>query len=375
MHSQPDEFNSPDTDSPRSCILFQPPNHVGLGHISRLAAIALCVREICPGINVLFAVEGDGHGLLDALGLPYLSIPSAHALFKSSAWNSWTQAERRSLALEISRAILVTLSPRLLVFDCFPYLSMARAAIQVGVPMVLCLREMKDTAGHLSIMSELAPHFAAVLAPHDPQAIDAPEPWRSKMHFVGRIARPPQHSPAGNTQGRIVVTGGGGGGRRMVNFYNLVLEALAQARREDPHLECMLVTGPLFTDWRELRCVDGIKILPFVADMPELFASADLVISSAGYNTAAEVESAGVRAIFVPAPRSHDDQQARAERQARENPHLHVFRGKTATEMLALIHQCLGGSPPPRGAPPVGGYRAAQLLIDWLHAGLRRDPR
>src|SRR5712692_8568803 len=123
--------------SARPCILFQPPNRIGLGHINRLAAIALCVREVASDIRVPFAVEGYSHQLLEALGLPYLSIPSAHTLFKSDSWNCWSQAERQGLALEISRAILARLAPGLLVFDCFPYVAIATAAIQTGVPMVL----------------------------------------------------------------------------------------------------------------------------------------------------------------------------------------------------------------------------------------------
>ena len=72
------------------CILFQPPNHVGLGHISRLAAIALCIRKQEPSIRVQFAVEGGSHQLLESLGLPFISIPSAHVLYKTSDWSEWS---------------------------------------------------------------------------------------------------------------------------------------------------------------------------------------------------------------------------------------------------------------------------------------------
>ena len=105
-----------------------------------------------------------------------------------------------------------------------------------------------------------------------------------------------------------------------------------------------------------------------VGELPGLLASADLAISSTGYNTAAEVETAGVRAIFVPAPRSHDDQYARAERRARQHSHFRVFRGATTSALAALMHESLASPPPRRAAPPDGGYRAAQFLIDLLHA-------
>src|SRR2546423_5965775 len=148
------------------CILFQPPNHVGLGHISRLAAIALHVRQIAPAVRVPFAVEGSSHQLLESLGLPFLPLPSGHDLFKTECWQPWSREERTGLALDLSRTILERLAPQVVVFDCFPFPAMAAAARERRVHMVLCLREMKDLASHLETLRGLEPHIEALLIPH-----------------------------------------------------------------------------------------------------------------------------------------------------------------------------------------------------------------
>lgn len=69
-------------------VLFQPPNHVGLGHINRLSAIALALQEMHPSVRSVFVVEGSGHVLLDALNLPFVPLPSDHALFETEHWSA-----------------------------------------------------------------------------------------------------------------------------------------------------------------------------------------------------------------------------------------------------------------------------------------------
>jgi hypothetical protein len=46
------------SDRPVPTILFQPPNRIGLGHMSRLIAIALAVRQTAPGTRTPFVIEG-----------------------------------------------------------------------------------------------------------------------------------------------------------------------------------------------------------------------------------------------------------------------------------------------------------------------------
>ncbi len=56
--------------------------------------------------------------------------------------------------------------------------------------------------------------------------------------------------------------------------------------------------------------MDG-QVSAFIDQMPEVFASADLLLCRAGASTVAEVTAAGKPALFVPFPRAADDHQLR----------------------------------------------------------------
>lgn len=56
--------------------------------------------------------------------------------------------------------------------------------------------------------------------------------------------------------------------------------------------------------------LDG-EIVPFIANMPEAFAAADLIVCRSGAGTVSELAAAGRPAILVPFPFAADDHQAR----------------------------------------------------------------
>src|SRR3981189_543763 len=108
------------TDSPTSSqltVLFQPLNHIGLGHINRLSAIALALRQKDPLIRAPFVVEGAAQALLDVLVLPHIPLPSDHAMHDTEGWAAWSRGERSTLSLEISRVIVKSVQPQVIVFD------------------------------------------------------------------------------------------------------------------------------------------------------------------------------------------------------------------------------------------------------------------
>lgn len=355
-------------------ILFQPPNRLGLGHISRLSAIALTIRELDQSIRVPFAVEGAGHVLLDSLKLPYVPLPGTHDLYKSGRWDEWSHNDRSGLNAEVSRAIMGKLAPQAVVFDCLPSLAMAAAAVEKRIPIILCMREMRDVRSYIHRLSWFPKHVEAVIVPHETGACEVPDEFIGKTIFVGRIARTPRTPDRTSDleRRRVIITGGGGGDGVVTGFYNLALEALAEACRQDPRIDAQLIAGPLFEDWANLRLVAGVRLLPYVPDLPTLLASSDLIICQAGYNTIAEVQQSGTPAICIPAPRVYDDQDERAQKLARESSHFRVMNPSNANELAAAIHAALA-VPVLRTAiaEPPGNRAAAQFLIDFVR---RRQP-
>ncbi len=83
-----------------------------------------------------------------------------------------------------------------------------------------------------------------------------------------------------------------------------------------------------------------VEVSPFIEDMAEAYAWADLVVCRAGALTVAEIAAAGLAAVFVPFPAAVDDHQtknARAmqEAGAAEILHEHDLDAKALAETLA----------------------------------------
>ncbi len=292
-------------------------------------------------------------------------------MFETPRWAAWSEHGRVRMLTRVSQVVVRNIRPSLTVFDCFPSRAMLNAVIQQNTPIVLCLREMRELSKYLEHIRHLLPYLTSILIPHEPGAFEIPESIRTKSQFVGRIVRPFVHSnrtASDSSAPRVVITGGGGGFPDTVRFYNLALQATVALRRTYPSLESILVTGPLFQDWSRLSIVEGVKVIPFEPDIMETFSDADIVISSAGYNTAAELEQVGVKAILVPGVTSWDDQYARAERLTRAHAHFRTFTGSLASELAGLVETLLR-EPACRGVTEAkGADKAASHLRSLLDA-------
>ena len=231
----------------------------------------------------------------------------------------------------------------------------------------LCLREMGNLSKYLEEVRDLLPLVSLILIPHDIGAFDLPEALRAKSRFVGQIMKP---APAFNKakqrnsdNRRVVVSGGGGGYPGTFRFYNLAMRAVSELQEMCPPLEAKTVVGPLFREWPQLEPVNGIPVIPFDSDPFATFASADLVISVAGYNTVTELQYVGTRTILLPAERLWDDQYARAEHMAHAHSHFRIFRGTSPTDLAKLAYKFLTEtiSTTPASVPD-GASRAAHCL-------------
>jgi predicted glycosyltransferase len=347
-------------------VLFQPLNHIGLGHINRLAVIALALHDLDDGIRTPFVVEESSHALLDARALPYIPFPSSSCMSNGGAWSAWTTDERYSFQQKLSRAILQAAVPRVVVFDCLPIPAFAEAVMTSGIPIVFCLREMRILGDYLRTVRDLLDRAQLILIPHPQGTFAVPQDLAAKCRFVGEIARV---GPVLSTRERdrdaphILISGGGGGYPGTVEFYNLALKATAMLREHHAALKVQLITGPLFRDWRLLEPSDGIRVVPFEPDMTALFDDADLVICQAGYNTVAELAQLQTKTVLVPAEREWDDQFGRAERVTRRQQSFRVFRGKNPAVLADLAGEFLHLQIPRTAvARPGGAIHAAKLI-------------
>ncbi len=102
----------------------------------------------------------------------------------------------------------------------------------------------------------------------------------------------------------LVVLGGSLGAKRI---NNLIAEKLDWFR--SLNIQIIWQCGSLYYDnYKELSC-DEVKILAFVNEMDQLYASADFIISRAGAATLSELSCVGKPAILIPSPNVAENHQ------------------------------------------------------------------
>jgi predicted glycosyltransferase len=181
----------------------------------------------------------------------------------------------------------------------------------------------------------------------------------------------------------VVTVGGGADGYAIAD---LCLEALALV---DPALELRLVcvTGPFMSSaeveaLREKATAMPVCVVRFIDRLPALLATADVVITMAGYNTLLEATVARKPTLVLPRTGPSAEQSLRADRLARRG----IVRTLSEDErhpasLAAAITQCLVAPTPPAEMPGMDGLeRTARRLRELFEnreqrrAARRRQP-
>ena len=102
----------------------------------------------------------------------------------------------------------------------------------------------------------------------------------------------------------LVVLGGSLGARRINQLIAAQLETF-----EKKGLQLIWQCGSLYYDQYKKYQSDRVKIIPFVAEMDQLYAAADLVISRSGAATLSELCCAARPALLIPSPNVAENHQ------------------------------------------------------------------
>jgi predicted glycosyltransferase len=197
----------------------------------------------------------------------------------------------------------------------------------------------------------------------------------AKTRFCGYL-RPPG-TPLAREAGppRVVVTSGGGGdGSRLIEAY---LDGLATL--PPGTLRSTVVLGPLMPRERRDAVMDRVgslgevEVHDFDPDPVPLYATADVVVSMAGFNTVCELLSLRRRAVLVPRDTPVGEQLIRARRLAARN-WFDVVEPVDLRPSL-LIERVLGAlrrpAPDPSDADLDGLRRIRERVCALLEDGLR----
>ena len=108
----------------------------------------------------------------------------------------------------------------------------------------------------------------------------------------------------------LVATGGGGTAATARTLYGEIDAALSNVRTRGPSFEVVQAIGPRARAFGQVAQAD--RTIDPGGALNEHFRDADIVISTAGYNSVLELATTDTPTLLVPIPRSIDDQTARA---------------------------------------------------------------
>lgn len=304
-------------------VLFYAINGVGLGHLSRLLAIARALAPLARSLgarpDLQFITTSDASEL--AHDFPVFKIPSWTTIAKSGAPRRRYAASAKLLVSNV----VAGLRPDLLVLDTKPegafqellfLRDYARALVYID-------RHKRPDAARSALHQRHVALYDRVLVPDEPGADDERPPTSpgvaARRRFIGRVcgyrpARAMSRDEARRYLGvaparRLLYLSAGGGGDPAAERQ---LDALVAVLREDPRNHLVIGYGPLYQGPKRY----GADITPLAepAGAWRLFAGFDLAISAAGYNTYEELLAARVPSLFFAQGKGLDQQARRIAR-------------------------------------------------------------
>ncbi|MFB9279995.1 undecaprenyldiphospho-muramoylpentapeptide beta-N-acetylglucosaminyltransferase [Cohnella cellulosilytica] len=294
------------------------------GHIYPALAIGREISEREPGSELLYI--GTSRGLEGRI------VPEQGIAFENITITGF----KRSLSLEnvktvmrflkgVSRSkeLLRKFKPDVVVgtggYVCGP---VVYAASRLGIPTIIHEQNVlpgltnkflsRYVDGVAVSFKESEPHFAKC-----PNVVYAGNPCATRvLKADGRAG----YASLGFAPGTpfVLIVGGSGGARALNEAFVRMLPQLGKL----PDARFVFVTGERF--YRETEsavagsphAADGrVKVLPYIAGMPEVLAAASLYVGRAGASFLAEVTSLGLPSLLIPSPNvtnNHQEANARS---------------------------------------------------------------
>lgn len=148
--------------------------------------------------------------------------------------------------------------------------------------------------------------------------------------------------PLPGRRARLLVMGGSLGAEPLNKLVPLALASLPEAHRPEVFHQAGKQHDGATAERYKAAGVEA-QVAPFIADMAQAYAWADLVICRAGALTVSELAAAGLPSLLVPLPHAIDDHQSRnAEFLAREGAAFVMPQATTgAAELAARLEEVL----------------------------------
>ena len=313
-------------------VLFYVQHLLGIGHLMRACRIAKALRD---AFEVRLVVGGELPSGIVPDGVALTRLPAVRAGpqgFGSlvhpdgSPFDEHDRASRRDLLLRCFDEV----SPDIVLIEAFPFGRrqmrfellplLERAAAASHRPLIACsVRDiLQDTRPDRQDETAALVRrcFDLVLVHGDEHLVRLEDSYPAAHRFADRIAYTgivgPEPVRAGGIEPDevfdvVVSVGGGAVGSRLVETALAArpLSALARAR-------WLVLTGPNADKASANVSSDpDVAVRSFVSDLPARLARAKISVSQAGYNTVADLVTAGCRAVLVPFASGGETEQTR----------------------------------------------------------------
>ncbi len=346
----------------------------GIGHLRRNLRLSTRLVQRFPDASILAATGSRiAHYFEFPENVDYLKLPSVTKLANERYVADGLRLGSRevsALRSGILESAVRLFAPDVVLVDRYPLgvdgeLVAALDALRARRPDATVILGLRDILDNPEVVHEewrrkghhraIAERYDRVLIYGDPRVYDAvaeyqlPDSVADKVTFTGFLTDPPGgEGPDGSAlpwpspdRRRAVCTVGGGKDAAHVAW--AFLGALETMGHEWAGL---LVAGPFLGDDELVpltayaRRLD-VAVRRFIPDLPAQLASADVVVSMAGYNTMCELLAAAVPAVVIPRIRPRVEQLIRASRFAERGAvaMLHPDRLNPSTLRAALLRR------------------------------------
>lgn len=371
-------MTAPSPESSLSVLLYSV-NGTGLGHVTRLMAIARWLRTLLNGLDlkaqIYFLSCSDADSLIGAQGFPSFKLPSKTGLRRAML----SDGEAIGLIRGFAGAAIEAIRPDVLVVDTFPAGSYDELLPVLGreeVTKVFVFREQRGDYAASVPYEKLLHTFHLLLMPHPEGHFELPFrlPRGLRAAWAGDIIFGERHEQwtkakvrkalgIGRHKTVVYAAAGGGGDPHSAQ----TLRTISKAVLELPKTHLVVGAGPLY---RQPGTSGPNLTWTTYYPISRLFRGFDFAISSSGYNTVSELLHFSLPAILYAQTRGADDQMARAQRVAQAGAAIALERLTPATlrralQKILLAERRAGMRRAARALlPRNGARRAAELILE-----------
>ncbi len=355
-------------------VLFYAVDGLGLGHVTRLLAIARQVKCLSPDAEIVFLTSSEAEDVIYREGFVAFKVPSKTLRIEGGI----RPATYARMVQGVTLNLLAAFHPHLLVVDTFP-----AGAIMELLPVlrwesrkVFIYRVQRAEVAQSPFFQNTLALYDLAIVPHQPKSVAIYTPEGVKAEWVGPIIIRSREEALPKAEARrqlglpegepvIYVSFGGGGDEEVQSS----IEAVSAAMDEKSGPMLAIASPPLY---RGAVIPSSRRVPVYAYPVAKYYTAFDAAITSAGYNTAMELLHFGLPAAFLAFPRTVDDQQARAAaiEAAGAGIYLKEFAPAAIQQAVSrLLDPQAAGEMAQKGmamAPENGARRAAEAVLGLL---------